>query len=107
MCCRSLASSSLPISTALSRASRVDEVTGIIVGCTIGTLLGVAVDSLALRDFVVGRDYSRMMVFYAWLLSILLVALGRLLNDAMRRHTIRAGWGAGACFWLALVILLG
>ncbi len=77
----------------LSRASRVDEVSGISIGCTIGTLLGVAVDSLALRDFVVGRDYSRMMVFYAWLLSILFIGLGRLLNDAMRRHTIRRGVG--------------
>ncbi len=77
----------------LAKASRVDELTGILVGVTIGTLIGVAVDSLALRDFVVGRDYSRMMVLYAWLLSIVLIAVGRLLSDLWRRHVIRRGVG--------------
>ncbi|MCU0520083.1 MAG: undecaprenyl-phosphate glucose phosphotransferase [Anaerolineae bacterium] len=77
----------------LAKASRVDELSGILVGCTIGTLIGVAVDSLALRDFVVGRDYSRMMVLYAWLLSVVLIALGRLLNDLWRRRVIRRGVG--------------
>lgn len=77
----------------LSRASRVDELSGIVVGSTIGTLMGVALDSLTLRNFVVGQDYSRVMVFYAWVLSIFLVALGRLLNDWLRRYLVRRGWG--------------
>jgi len=77
----------------LQRASRVDELSVILVGTTVGTLMGVAVDSLTLRNFVVGQDYSRVMVLYAWLLSILLVALGRLLNDWLRRRLVRRGWG--------------
>jgi len=77
----------------LQRASRVDELSGILVGSTVGTLMGVAVDSLALRNFVVGQDYSRVMVLYAWVLSILLVALGRLLNDWLRRRLVSRGWG--------------
>ncbi|MBN1247573.1 MAG: undecaprenyl-phosphate glucose phosphotransferase [Anaerolineae bacterium] len=77
----------------LTRASRVDELSGIVVGSTIGTLMGVALDSLTLRSFVVGQDYSRVMVFYAWALSIFLIALGRLLNDWLRRRLVRRGWG--------------
>lgn len=77
----------------LTRASRVDELSGIVVGSTIGTLMGVALDSLTLRSFVVGQDYSRVMVFYAWFLSIFLIALGRLLNDWLRRRLVRRGWG--------------
>ena len=77
----------------LTSVSRVDEFSGILVGCTVGTLLGVAVDSLLLRDFVVGRDYSRVMIFYAWFLSIIFIALGRLVNDWYRRYLTRRGWG--------------
>jgi len=77
----------------LSRASRVDELSGIIVGSTIGTLMGVAIDSIVLRTVVVGQDYSRVMVVYAWILTIVLVAIGRLLNDWLRRRLVRQGWG--------------
>jgi Undecaprenyl-phosphate glucose phosphotransferase len=77
----------------LTRPSRVDEFSGIVVGSTIGTLMGVALDSLILRGFVIGQDYSRVMIVYAWLLSILLIAMGRLLNDWLRRRLIRRGWG--------------
>ncbi|NBD36730.1 MAG: undecaprenyl-phosphate glucose phosphotransferase [Chloroflexi bacterium] len=76
----------------LSRASRIDEFYDIIAAATIGTLMGVALASLTLRNFVVGRDYSRAMVLYAWALSILLVTLGRLLNDWLRRYWVRRGW---------------
>ena len=72
----------------LARASRLDEVSGIVVGSTIGTLMGVALDSLMLRNFVIGQDYSRVMIFYAWLLSIVLVGVGRLVNDRIRRRLI-------------------
>ncbi|MCD6285391.1 MAG: undecaprenyl-phosphate glucose phosphotransferase [Anaerolineae bacterium] len=77
----------------LQRASRVDELSGILVGSTIGTLMGIAVDSLILRNFVVGQDYSRVMVLYAWLLSMIFVALGRLANDWLRRRLVSRGWG--------------
>ncbi|MEA3309275.1 MAG: undecaprenyl-phosphate glucose phosphotransferase [Chloroflexota bacterium] len=73
--------------------SRVDEFYAIIVAITLGTFLGVAFTSLLLRDFTVGRDYSRTMLFYVWLLSIVLIMLGRLLNAWLRRILIRRGWG--------------
>lgn len=77
----------------LTRASRVDEFYGIVVAGSIGTLMGVALASLMLRDFTVGRDYSRLMIFYAWILSLLLTTLGRLFNSWLRKRLIRKGWG--------------
>jgi exopolysaccharide biosynthesis polyprenyl glycosylphosphotransferase len=77
----------------LTAASRVDEFGGILVGSTIGTLMGVAIDSLVLRDFVIARDYSRMMILYAWALTVTLVTAGRLVNDWHRRFRVRRGWG--------------
>ncbi len=77
----------------LSYFSRVDEFYGIVAACTIGTLMGVALGALMLRDFNVGRDYSRAMLGYVWLLSILFLTLGRVLNSWLRRSLVRAGWG--------------
>ena len=71
----------------------VDEFYGIVVAASIGTLIGVALVSLGLRSFVVGQDYSRVMVGYAWFLSVLLITVGRLLNGLLRRRLVRRGWG--------------
>jgi exopolysaccharide biosynthesis polyprenyl glycosylphosphotransferase len=77
----------------LRRSSRFDEFYGIVGATFVGTLMGVALASLTLRDFVVGRDYSRAMVGYAWFLSMLLMMVGRLFNSWFRQHLIRQGWG--------------
>ncbi|MGC9395680.1 MAG: undecaprenyl-phosphate glucose phosphotransferase [Anaerolineae bacterium] len=78
---------------ALRRSSRIDEFYAIVGATFVGTLMGVALASLMLRDFVVGRDYSRAMVGYAWFLSTLLMAVGRLFNSWLRQYLIRNGWG--------------
>jgi exopolysaccharide biosynthesis polyprenyl glycosylphosphotransferase len=80
----------------LLRPSRVDEFSGVLLGSTIGTLMGVALDSLVLRDSIVALDYSRMMLLYAWIFTIILVSFGRLLNDWLRRFLTRSGWGRRA-----------
>lgn len=77
----------------LRRASRVDEFYAIVVAAIVGTLIGVALASLGLRSFVVGQDYSRAMVGYAWFLSVLLITAGRMLNGWLRKQLIRRGWG--------------
>ena len=77
----------------LQRVSRVDEFYAIMGAAIVGTLMGVALASLSLRDFVVGQDYSRAMVGYAWLLSTLLLMMGRLFNSWLRQFLIRRGWG--------------
>ncbi len=78
---------------ALRRSSRVDEFYAIVGATMVGTLMGVALASLMLRDFVVGRDYSRAMVGYAWILSMLLMMVGRLFNSWLRQYLVRQGWG--------------
>lgn len=78
---------------ALRRSSRVDEFYAIFGATMVGTLMGVALASLMLRDFVVGRDYSRAMVGYAWVLSMLLTMVGRLFNSWLRQYLVRQGWG--------------
>jgi exopolysaccharide biosynthesis polyprenyl glycosylphosphotransferase len=77
----------------LSRESRIDEFYGIFVASTLGTLLGVAFAAIVLRDFTVGPDYPQGMIVYAWLLTILLLSLGRLVHNWIRRRLIRQGWG--------------
>ncbi len=78
---------------ALKRASRVDEFYSVIVSSSLGTFLGIAFASMSLRDFSVSRDYSRVMVVYAWVLTILLITLGRLFNSWLRNYLTRKGWG--------------
>lgn len=78
---------------ALRRVSRVDEFYAIVAGAISGTLMGVALASLGLRNIVVGQDYSRVMVGYAWFLTVVLVTAGRLINGWLRRWLIRKGWG--------------
>ncbi len=78
---------------ALRRSSRVDEFYAIVGATMAGTLMGVALASLMLRDFVVGRDYSRVMVGYAWILSMVLIMVGRLFNSWLRQYLVRQGWG--------------
>ena len=77
----------------LRRASRVDEFYALCVATTVGTLMGVALASLSLRNFVIGQHYSRVMILYAWLGSIIWVSMGRLLNSWLRKRLIRQGWG--------------
>ncbi|MGC9397670.1 MAG: undecaprenyl-phosphate glucose phosphotransferase [Anaerolineae bacterium] len=78
---------------ALRRASRIDEFYGIIIFASLGTFLSVAFASLILRDFSIERHYSRAMFAYTWILTILLITLGRLFNSWLRNHLTRKGWG--------------
>ncbi len=77
----------------LNRASRIDEFYSVVISASLGTFLGIAFASMTLRDFSIGRDYSRAMVLYAWLSSILLITLGRLFNSWLRNYLTRRGWG--------------
>jgi Undecaprenyl-phosphate glucose phosphotransferase len=77
----------------IPRISRVDEFYVTLPATTIGTLMGVALASLLLRNFTVGRDYSRAMIVYAWVLSIAFISFGRVLNSWLRRRLVRSGWG--------------
>jgi Undecaprenyl-phosphate glucose phosphotransferase len=77
----------------LTRAiSRVDELGAVVSGLTVGTLLSVAITSLTLKNSVFEVNLPRLMVGYAWALSILFVTAGRLvlqsLRDALRSQGV-------------------
>ncbi len=76
-----------------TRSSRVDEFYSVAAATTIGTLVGISLDSLLLQNFTMARDYSRAMVVYAWFFSLVLLTLGRMFSDWLRRLLIRRrGW---------------
>lgn len=64
--------------------SRLDELSIIFTASSIGNIISIAFTSLLFKNSPLELDYSRGMVIYAWLLTIILVFLGRLLY-----HTIR------------------
>ena len=78
----------------LSRSlSRVDEFYAVFKSVTVETLMSVALSSLLLKNSPLELDYSRGMIFYGWLLTILLVTLGREAHSQVRLQLRRRGWG--------------
>lgn len=66
-------------------ASRIDELNSVFVGASVGTLLSLALTSFILKNL----DYPRLMVPYAWGLTVVLVGLARLairIGLAVLRH---------------------
>ena len=66
--------------------SRFDKLYGIFVAVSIGTVMAMSFTSFIYKNEL---DYPRLMVAYSWLLTVLLVTLGRLLTDALESR-IRA-----------------
>ncbi|TET49318.1 MAG: sugar transferase, partial [Anaerolineales bacterium] len=64
--------------------ARVDEFYSVIGAVTLGTLVGVALGALAFKHSPLGLDYSRGVVVYGWLLTVILVTVGRLINSLVR-----------------------
>lgn len=56
-------------------SSRIDEIYGVFVGTALGTVLSLALTSFVLKNL----DYPRLMIPYAWVLTLFLVGLSRLL----------------------------
>ena len=59
--------------------SRIDEAYAVAQNVSIGTFLAVAFETLAFKNSALELDYPRGVVIYAWLLSIVLVVVGRML----------------------------
>ncbi len=70
-----------------------DETATIFSGASIGILVSIAVASLTLKTSSGAFDYSRGMVVYAWLLSIVLVLLMRGLQTRFQRFLQARGYG--------------
>ena len=63
--------------------SRFDKFYGIFVAVSIGTVMAMAFTSFAYKNEL---DYPRLMVVYAWLLTIVLVTVGRLFVDTIEAN---------------------
>ena len=78
----------------LGRAvSRVDQFYSVFGGVSVGTLLAIAIASFIFKNSLFELDYPRAMVIYAWLLSIVLVNLGRLFHKWLRTFVQERGLG--------------
>jgi exopolysaccharide biosynthesis polyprenyl glycosylphosphotransferase len=70
--------------------SRVDEIYSIFSNASVGIIITFAIISFFYRQEL---EYPRLMMLYAWVLTIMLVSLGRFANRLMRRALQSQGWG--------------
>lgn len=73
--------------------SRVDQVYYVIAASTIGTLIAVALSSLLFKDNDAIVNYPRAMYVYSWLLTIVLIVIGRMLHQTLRNWLRDRGLG--------------
>lgn len=71
-------------------SSRVDEFYSVFGAVSVGSLFAIAVTSFVYKGAL---DFPRLMLVYAWLLTIVLVMVGRLLHDTVRKLLRRSGLG--------------
>jgi exopolysaccharide biosynthesis polyprenyl glycosylphosphotransferase len=70
----------------------VDEAAAIAGSVSIGTLIGIAVASFLFKNSVVDFDYSRGMVIYSWVLTILLSILAHYVHRRLTEWLRDRGW---------------
>ena len=70
--------------------SNVDEVYTIFGNVSVGIIVSFAIVSFFYRHEL---EYPRLMMIYAWMLTIVLVTLGRLCNKVLSRGLQSQGWG--------------
>jgi FlaA1/EpsC-like NDP-sugar epimerase len=73
--------------------SRVDEFYQIFGSVSVGIVMSVAFSGFVFKNSVIELDYSRAMILYAWLLTILLVTIGRWLHYTLTTRLRAQGLG--------------
>jgi len=73
--------------------SRVDTVSQIFGAVSVGTMMAVAISALTFKNSILALDYPRAMILYAWLLAIVMVALGREIHRTIWQRLRAAGFG--------------
>jgi exopolysaccharide biosynthesis polyprenyl glycosylphosphotransferase len=74
-------------------ASRIDQVYYVLISVSVGILFAVAITTLFLSNDRVILDYPRAMMAYNWLLTIVLLMLGRYFTNLVRRWLQDRGIG--------------
>lgn len=73
--------------------NRFDLMVSIAQNVSIGTLIAVAIETLAFKNTVVDLDYPRGVIIYAWFFSIILVMVGREVHRLLVVRLRRSGIG--------------
>jgi exopolysaccharide biosynthesis polyprenyl glycosylphosphotransferase len=73
--------------------SSIDELYSLFGAVSVGTILAIALTSLMFKNSVLELDYSRGMILYAWLLTIVLAGIGRFAHSRVQRTLQAQGLG--------------
>jgi len=73
--------------------SSIDEFYSLFGAVSVGTILAIALNSLIFKNSVLELDYSRGMILYAWVLTIVLAGTGRLAHGQVQRAMQARGLG--------------
>ncbi|MBP6016744.1 MAG: undecaprenyl-phosphate glucose phosphotransferase [Candidatus Promineofilum sp.] len=74
-------------------ASRIDQVYYVFISVSVGILIAVALSTIFFRTDRAILDYPRTMLVYNWLLTIVLLMLGRFLTNWLRKRLQERGIG--------------
>ncbi|HRO24404.1 MAG TPA: sugar transferase, partial [Promineifilum sp.] len=74
-------------------ASRIDQVYYVFISVSVGILIAVALATIFFRNDRAILDYPRTMLVYNWLLTMILLMLGRFLTNWLRRQLQERGIG--------------
>ena len=74
-------------------ASRIDQLYYVLISVSVGILFAIAVTTIFVRNDRVILDYPRAMLVYNWLLTIILLMLGRFVTNWMRKRLQDRGIG--------------
>ncbi|MBE2221239.1 MAG: undecaprenyl-phosphate glucose phosphotransferase [Anaerolineae bacterium] len=74
--------------------SRVDQFYYIFAAVSIGTLMSIAVSTFVFKSDDAIRDLPRTLIIYAWIITIILLMVGRVLHQSMRA-LLRRRYGIG------------
>lgn len=81
--------------------SRLDEFYRLFAVTSVGTLITVALTSILFKNSTLEVDFPRVMIIYAWLLTVFLVALGRSVLVMVRNWLRRRG------IWADRLLIVG
>ena len=73
--------------------SRVDQFYSVFAGVSIGTMMAVAISVFTFKNSIFEVDFPRAMIIYIWVLSIILIMLGRIAHQATRSRLSDRGMG--------------
>ena len=73
--------------------SRVDQFYSVFAGVSIGTMMAVAISVFTFKNSIFEVDFPRAMIIYTWVLSIILIMLGRIAHQATRSRLSDRGMG--------------